>query len=140
MFRSVVANKTGRSGTHFGRAMFELNIDTLCANSSAAKGRVERAHLTLQDRLFKELRLRGISTVAEAYAYAPRFMADYNARFAKPAGRAFDAHRPLRDDEKLDEVLTWREQRRVTKTLTVQYDRVLYLLDNTDENRALIHR
>jgi hypothetical protein len=68
---SVVANKTGRSVTHFGRAMFELNIDTLCANSSPAKGRVERAHLTLQDRLVKELRLRGISTVADANAYAP---------------------------------------------------------------------
>src|SRR6185437_13540856 len=52
--------------THFGRAMYELNIDTFCANSSPAKGRVERAHHTLQDRLVKELRLRGISTVAEA--------------------------------------------------------------------------
>jgi transposase len=140
VFRSVVAHKTGRSVTHFGRAMFELNIDTLCANSSPAKGRVERAHLTLQDRLVKELRLRGISTVADANAYAPCFMADYNARFAKPARRAFDAHRPLRDDERLDDVLTWREQRRVTKALTVQYDRVLYLLEDTDENRALIHR
>ena len=43
--------------THFARAMYELNIDTFCANSSPAKGRVERAHLTLQDRLVKELRL-----------------------------------------------------------------------------------
>jgi transposase len=140
VFRSVCAHQTGRSVTHFGRAMYELNIDTLCANSSPAKGRVERAHLTLQDRLVKELRLRGISTVAEANAYAPCFMADYNARFAKPPRRAFDAHRPLRDDERLDEVLTWREQRRVTKALTVQYDRVLYLLDDTEANRALIHR
>ncbi|SAL88421.1 integrase catalytic subunit [Caballeronia arvi] len=140
VFRSVAAHKTGRSVTHFGRAMYALNIDTLCANSSPAKGRVERAHLTLQDRLVKELRLRGISTISEANAYAPCFMADYNVRFAKPARRAFDAHRPLREDENLDEVLTWREQRRVTKTLTVQYDRVLYLLDDIDENRALIHR
>lgn len=46
VFRSVVAHQTGRSVTHSGRAMFELNIDTLCANSSPAKGRVERAHLT----------------------------------------------------------------------------------------------
>jgi hypothetical protein len=44
---------------------------------------VERAHLTLQDRLVKELRLRGISTVAAANAYAPSFIAAYNARFAK---------------------------------------------------------
>lgn len=71
VFRNTNASKTGRSVTHFGRAMYELNIDTFCANSSPAKGRVERAHLTLQDRLVKEMRLRGISTVADANAYAP---------------------------------------------------------------------
>ncbi|WP_321883866.1 ISNCY family transposase [Burkholderia cepacia] len=140
VFRNTSAGKTGLSVTHFGRAMYELNIDTFCANSSSAKGRVERAHLTLQDRLVKELRLRGISTVADANAYAPSFMAAYNARFAKPPRSDFDAHRPLRDDEDLDVLLTWRETRRVTKALTVQYDRVLYLLDDTPENRAWIHR
>ena len=117
--------------THFGRAMYELNIDTFCANSSPAKGRVERANLTLQDRLVKELRLRGIGTHAEANAYAPAFIAAYNARFAKPPKSGFDAHRPLRADENLDLVLTWREPRKVTKSLTVQYDRVMYLLDDT---------
>lgn len=140
VFRSVSAGKTGRSVTHFGRAMYELNIDTFCANSSPAKGRVERAHLTLQDRLVKELRLRGIRTVSEANAYAPAFMVAYNARFAKPPRSTFDAHRPLRADEDLDALLTWRETRRVTKALTVQYDRVMYLLDDTAQNRKLIHR
>jgi transposase len=140
VFRSVRAHETGRSVTHFGRAMYELNIETFCANSSSAKGRVERAHLTLQDRLVKELRLRGISTVADANAYAPAFMAAYNARFARPPRSSFDAHRPLRDDEDLDALLTWRETRRVTKSLTVQYDRVLYLLDDTLQNRKLVHR
>ncbi|MCP3728790.1 ISNCY family transposase, partial [Paraburkholderia sp. CNPSo 3272] len=96
VFRNTSAERTGRSVTPFGRAMYELNIDTICANSSSAKGRVERAHLTLQDRLVKELRLRGISTLAEANAYAPSFMAAYNARFAKPPKSEFDAHRPLR--------------------------------------------
>lgn len=140
VFRNATAGKTGHSITQFGRAMFELNIDTFCANSSPAKGRVERAHLTLQDRLVKELRLRGISTLEQANAYAPCFMADYNARFAKPPRSDYDAHRSLRADESLERALTWREARRVTKTLTVQYDRVLYLLDDTDANRALIHR
>ncbi|WP_412525941.1 ISNCY family transposase [Burkholderia lata] len=130
----------GKGVTHFGRAMYELNIDTFCANSSSAKGRVERAHLTLQDRLVKELRLRGISTVADANAYAPAFIAAYNARFAKPPRSDFDAHRPLRDDENLDTLLTWRETRRVTKSLTVQYDRVIYLLEDTAANRSLVHR
>ena len=133
--------QTGERGvTQFGRAMYELNIDTLCANSSSAKGRVERAHLTLQDRLVKELRLRGISTIDAANAYAPAFIAVYNARFAKPPKSTFDAHRPLRDDEDLDTILTWRELRRVTKSLTVQYDRVMYLLEDTPANRKLIHR
>jgi hypothetical protein len=58
---------------------------------------VERAHLTLQDRLVKELRLKGISTIAQANAYALAFIEAYNARFAKPPRSAFDAHRPLRD-------------------------------------------
>jgi hypothetical protein len=140
VFRSPAAGRTGRSLTHFGRAMYELNIDTFCANSSSAKGRVERAHLTLQDRLVKELRLRGISTVAHANAWAPSFIAAYNARFAKPPRSPFDAHRPLRDDEDLDLLFTWRETRRVTKSLTVQYDRVLYLLEDTLANRRLVHR
>lgn len=58
--------------------MNELNITGICANTSSAKGRVERAHLTLQDRLVKEMRLRGISTPEAANAFAEEFMADYN--------------------------------------------------------------
>jgi transposase len=140
VFRSTSAGKTGSNITNFGRAMYELNIDTFCANSSQAKGRVERANLTLQDRLVKELRLRGINTMAEANAYALTFMAAHNARFAKPPKSEFNAHRPLRADEDLDLLMTWRETRRVTKSLTVQYDKVIYLLDDTSENRKLIHR
>ncbi|MFM0336875.1 ISNCY family transposase [Paraburkholderia fungorum] len=140
VFRPTHTQTGDRGVTHFGRAMYELNIDTFCANSSSAKGRVERARLTLQDRLVKELRLRGISTIDAANAYAPTFIASYNAHFAKPPKSAFDAHRPLRDDEDLDALLTWRELRRVTKSLTVQYDRVMYLLDDTPANRKLIHR
>jgi Winged helix-turn helix len=140
VFRSTRAATTGNSVTQFGRAMYELNIDTWCANSSPAKGRVERAHLTLQDRLVKELRLRGISTVEAANAYAPSFMAAYNARFAKPPRSSFDAHRPLRDDEDLDAILTWRVMRKVSRSLTVLNDRVIYLLEDTVANRKLIGR
>jgi hypothetical protein len=88
----------------------------------------------------KELRLRGISTAVAANAWAPSFIAAYNARFAKPPRSPFDAHLPLRDDEDLDLLFTWRETRRVTKSLTVQYDRVLYLLEDTLANRRLVHR
>lgn len=56
VFRINNKNATGGDGyTQFGRAMHELNIQTICANTSSAKGRVERAHLTLQDRLVKDI-------------------------------------------------------------------------------------
>ena len=63
-------------------ALHALNIDIICANSSPAKGRVERANKTLQDRLVKELRLAGAAILAEGNALLPAFIADYNARFA----------------------------------------------------------
>lgn len=79
VFRTNNKNATGGDGyTQFGRAMHELNIQTICANTSSAKGRVERAHLTLQDRLVKELRLRSIPSVNAANDYADEFMAAYN--------------------------------------------------------------
>src|SRR4051812_47587398 len=70
----------GDGVTQFGRALTELNIDILCANSPQAKGRVERAFGTLQDRLVKELRLAGISTVEAANAWLLGFIEDYNKR------------------------------------------------------------
>ncbi|WP_298235635.1 ISNCY family transposase [uncultured Azohydromonas sp.] len=132
--------QSGRGVTQFGRALYELNIEGWCANSSQAKGRVERAHLTLQDRLVKELRLRGICSREAANAFVPHFMADYNARFAKPPRSTFDAHRPLRSDEDLDAILTWRVQRKVSQSLTLQHDSVIYLLPDTPDTRSLAMR
>jgi hypothetical protein len=105
--------------TQFSRALSELNIDIVCANTPQAKGRVERAHLTLQDRLVKELRLREISTWEAANAHAPEFIEDYNKRFAKEPLSEHDAHRPVRDDENLALIFTWREDRKVSQNLTL---------------------
>ena len=138
VFRSVNTAVAGAGLTQFGRAMAELNIATICANSSQAKGRVERANLTLQDRLVKEIRLLGISTMAAANAYAPTFIDSFNRRFAKPPRNDFDANRPLRDDEDIDLILTVREPRRVTNNLTLQYDRTMYLLTDTPAARAVM--
>ncbi|EJY60959.1 hypothetical protein AW909_11600 [Pseudomonas aeruginosa] len=137
VFRSNHKAPQGGDGyTQFGQAMYELNIES-CANSSQAKGRVERANLTLQDRLVKELRLRGISNMADANAFAAHFMASYNARFAKPPRSEHDCHRPLHSDEDLELIFAWREARRVSQRLTVQYDKVLYLLADTPQSRRL---
>jgi hypothetical protein len=105
--------------TQFGCALSELNIEILCANTSQAKGRVERAHHTLQDRLVKELRLTGISTIEAANAFLPAFVQTHNARFAKPPARDRDLHRPMAGMNDLDDILCWREKRSVSRQLMV---------------------
>jgi hypothetical protein len=97
--------------TQFSRALSELNIDIVCANTPKAKGRVERALLTLQDRLVKELRVQGTSGMEAANAYAPEFMAAYSKRFGRESLSDHDAHRPLRDDEDLSQIFTLQEDR-----------------------------
>lgn len=139
VFRINNKNAVGGDGqTQFGRAMNELNITGICANTSSAKGRVERAHLTLQDRLVKELRLRKISTPEAANAFAAEFMADYNRRFAKAPRHDFDVHRPLDAGDNLEQIFTWREPRRVSKSLTVQHDKTLYLLEDNEKSRRVM--
>ncbi len=137
VFRVNKKEAQGGAGiTQFGRALGSLNIDILCTNTPAAKGRVERAHLTLQDRLVKELRLREINDLEAANAFAPEFMADYNRRFARAPRSEHDAHRPLQSSEDLARVFTWQETRLVSKSLTFSYKRVLYVLDPTDAAKA----
>jgi hypothetical protein len=116
---------------HFERAhcgLSELNIEILCANTSQAKGRVERAHHTLQDRLVKELRLAGISTIEAANEFLPAFVQTYNARFAKPPASERDLHRPIASTNDLDDILCWREQRSVSRQLVINYNRMKFML------------
>ncbi len=137
VFRNNTKEPQGGAGvTQFSRALSRLNIDIICANTPAAKGRVERAHLTLQDRLVKELRLREISDIDSANAYAPEFMEDYNRRFARVPRSEHDAHRPLQTSDDLSRILSWQETRRVSKSLTLNYKRVLYVLDPTEAAKA----
>jgi len=137
VFRTNKPDQAEGGMTQFGRALHELNIDILCANAPQAKGRVERAHKTLQDRLVKELRLAGANDVEAGNALLPAFMADYDRRFAKPARIDKDLHRPLAPLDDVDSSFAWRVERTVTNSLTVQYDRVMFILEPNDITRAL---
>jgi hypothetical protein len=112
--------------TQFGRAMQDLDIQIICANTPQAKGRVERANQTLQDRLPKEMRLLKINTREAGNAYLPEFMADFNKRFADEPRSDVDAHRPLTTKDDLARILTWQETRTISKNLTVQFENVVY--------------
>jgi transposase len=125
--------------TQFGRAMQELDIQIICANTPQAKGRIERANQTLQDRLVKELRLRGISDIEAGNAYLPEFCQDFNRRFAVVPRSRHDAHRPLLKTEHLDLILSHQETRTLSKNLTVQANHVIYQIQSERPNYALRH-
>ena len=123
--------------TQFGRAMQQLDIQIICASTPQAKGRVERANQTLQDRLPKELRLRGICSWEAGNAYLPEFVEDFNRRFAVPPRSTHDAHRPLTAQDDLAQVLTWQETRILSKNLTLQFRKVVYQIQTQRPSYAL---
>lgn len=138
IFRVNLPSTGSRSDlTQFGRAMQELEIEIICANSPQAKGRVERVIQTLQDRLPKELRLRGIASMPDGNAYLPEFLADFNRRFAVEPRSSVDAHRPLTAKEDLAQILTWQETRTLSKNLTLQFQKVVYQIQTDRPSYAL---
>ena len=138
VFRINQPNDLGGSGqTQFTRAMKQLEIEVICANTPQAKGRVERVNATLQDRLVKEMRLRGISGMAEGNAYLPEFITAFNRRFAVVPRKAEDAHRPLLPQDDLARILTVQEMRVLSKNLTLQYQKVIYQIQTPRPTYAL---
>lgn len=137
VFRNAKATAQGDGMTHFGGALDALNIEIICAHSPQAKGRVERANGTLQDRLVKAMRLEGISSIADANAFMASYMARHNARFARPAADSRDLHRPLAPHDDLGAVMVWRERRTVTAALTLHYNKALFILEPTEIARDL---
>ena len=108
--------------TQFTRALKTLNIEPIHAHTPQAKGRVERAFQTLQTRLPRELRLRGLDGIKAANAFLPHYMADYNARFGQVPRSKQDAHREVgREAIELDRILCPQHQRRLSKNLTFKF-------------------
>jgi molybdenum-dependent DNA-binding transcriptional regulator ModE len=122
--------------TQFGRAMGQLGVELILANSPQAKGRVERMNGTLQDRLVKALRLEGITDMEAANEFlAKKFLPAFNRKFeVQPASQA-DAHRGI--PRELDQVLSWEEQRVVQKDWTVVCQNQWYQLDREHEPLGL---
>jgi transposase len=117
---------TGSGLTQFGRAMKDLNIEVIFANSPQAKGRIERKNRVSQDRLVKEMRLHKISTIEEANAFLPVYIEDHNRRFAVVPKDPNNAHRPLLSEHNLDLIFTIQEFRQLSKSLAVSHNKTLY--------------
>ena len=136
-FSVFEAGKKKTNITQFQRALNTLDIELILANSPQAKGRVERANRTLQNRLIREMRLKNITTIEEANRFLPQFIKKYNARFNKKPISDVNAHRPLVKGCDLDRILCRYEERTLQADCIIQYNNKFYHIEKIkDERRA----
>ena len=138
---SVAEQLAGKSTpqTQFERAMEQLGVQLILANSPQAKGRVERMNGVLQDRLVKELRLAGINDLETANRFLETtYLRAFNRQFARTPASPLDAHRA--GPRNLDEVLSWEAERVVQRDWTVVCDGKWYQLDRQHEALSLVGR
>jgi transposase len=130
--------ESGDGKTEFGRVVERLDITLINALTPQAKGRVERANQTLQDRLIKEMRLRNISSMEAAQAFLPSFMLKWNEKFAVEPSDKIPAHRPwTKTNDELDLLLARREDRVLSKALTFSYGGTKYCVKTTGPGTAM---
>ncbi len=140
IFRINKSHTAYEGETQFKRAMDALGIKISYANSAEAKGRVERANQTLQDRLVKELRLAGISDIETANKFLPGFIEKHNKKFAVEPKSSSNAHRPLNlTDEELNFIFSIRVSRTASKNLELGYNDIIYQIQVVDQGYTLHH-
>lgn len=122
--------------TQYERAMKELGVEVIHANSPQAKGRIENRFGTLQDRLIKEMRLKGISTMDGANKFLEEYLPKFNTRFSVPARSGIDLHRKAPDVCILKSILCIKEERVLKKDSTVRYKGKVYLITNQIDSRV----
>ena len=121
VFRHTPGSGLPGTATQFSRAMDEVGIQMIFALSPQAKGRVERAAGTFQERLVTELRLAGASSIREANGVLEQFLPRYNRRFRVPPQCSESAYRPLGSDLSLGQVLCFKHRRKVARDNTVKF-------------------
>ena len=128
-----------RPPTHFGQALEELGIASIVAHSPQAKGRVERLFATLQDRLVCELRLSGVSSLADANAFLQGYLPRFNAQFAVPAPVAGSAYRPLEPTQALEAICCFKYARVVAADNTIAFAGQRLQLQPSRSRRSYAH-
>ena len=116
--------------SQFGRALEELGVKLIHAQSAPAKGRVERLFKTFQDRLVKEMRLRGIKNIAEGNEFLGYYLPVFNRRFNVLALKTEDLHRPLPKGVDLVQIFSVRTQRTLRNDFTVVHEGKLYQVED----------
>jgi transposase len=124
--------------SHFEKSLAELVVEVIHANSPQAKGRVERLFKTLQDRLVKEMRIAGITSVEAANGFLKTYLPKYNRRFKKKAASAANLHRPSLHSRELDRILCIKEERTVRNDFTVAHNCKLYQIEEATRAQKVL--
>jgi len=125
--------------SEFERALKELGVDVKHAHSPQAKGRIERLFRTFQDRVIKEMRLRGISTIEEANKFLQGYLPEYNRRFAVKPKKEGDLHRAVPKGIKLDSILCIKTERVLRNDFTISHNGKLYQIkDKTNARKVQV--
>jgi hypothetical protein len=125
--------------SQFQRALKELGVKLIHANSPQAKGKIERLFRTFQDRLIKEMRLRGIKNIAEANKFLRYYLPIYNKRFGVEAIEEGDLHRAVSADIDLNRILCIKTKRSLRNDWTVAHDKKLYqVLDEITTKKVVV--
>jgi transposase len=123
--------------TQFARALKELDIELICANSPQAKGRVERTNGTLQDRLIKEMRLAGVSSIEDGNRFLETYWPMHNKKFSRLPENSCDAHRKVLPEQDLSKIFSIKQTRKVSKNLEVQYKNTIYQIVQETPSKSL---
>jgi transposase len=124
--------------SEFGRALQELGVNLIHAHSPQAKGRVERMFNTLQDRLVKEMTLRGINTIEEANRYLKIYLSSHNKRFTVKPKEQNDLHREIPRGLNLDNILCIRTERTIRNDSTIAHKGKLYQIQEAVKSKKVL--
>lgn len=124
--------------SQFGRALGELKVNVIYANSPQAKGRIERLFNTFQDRLIKEMRLKGINTIKEANKFLKLYLPVYSKRFSVQPANNTDLHRPLLTGINLDKILCVKTARALRNDYTIAHNAKLYQIQDSLSAKEVI--
>jgi hypothetical protein len=138
IFRVSNAKTAEVNLTQFERACSDLGIEGICANSAQAKGRVERKNRVFQDRLVKEFRLEGISTIEGGNKFLPTYLPKHNKQFSVCAREPNDLHEhSIPDDETLEHILSVQSKRKLSKNLEIGFENTIYQILVEGKGRRL---
>ena len=124
--------------SQFGRALEELGVQLIHAQSAPAKGRVERLFKTFQDRLIKEMRLRGVKSIAEGNEFLNHYLPVFNRRFNIAPLENEDLHCPLPKGIDLDKILSVKTQRALRNDFTVAHEGKLYQVEDNIRSKEVV--